>query len=58
MMNTYDPAEPLDQLIEQLEKGVEFARAKGKIISDTIMVSKVITLLAQTEIFNKDIREW
>ena len=29
MMGTYDPAEPLDQLIEQLDKGGEFMQAGG-----------------------------
>ena len=50
MMGPYDPAEPLAQLIEQLDKGREFARAGGQTISDAMMMSKVITLLAQTGI--------
>ena len=29
MMGPYDPAEPLDQLIQQLGKGREFARVGG-----------------------------
>ena len=47
MMGPYDPAEPLAQLIDQLEKGREFARSGGQTISETVMMSKVITLLAQ-----------
>ena len=47
MMGPYDPAEPLAQLIDQLEKGREFARSGGQKISDAMMTSKVITLLAQ-----------
>ena len=58
MMGRYDPTEPLARLIEQLEKGREFARAEGQTISDAMMMSKGITLLAQTGIFNYDIREW
>ena len=58
MMETYDPAEPLARLIEKLEKRKEFASAGGQTISNTTMVSKGITLLAQTDIFNEDIIEW
>ena len=57
-MGPYKPAEPLAQLIKQLEEGREFAGAGGQTISDAMMMSKVITLLAQTVIFNDDIREW
>ena len=56
MVGPYDPAEPLDRLIGQLEKGREFARAGGQKISDAMMMSKGITLLAQTIIFNDCIR--
>ena len=45
MMGPYDPAELLDQLIEQLEKGREFTQAGGHTISDAMMISKGITLL-------------
>ena len=58
MMGPYDPAEPLARLIQQLEKGREFARAGGQTISDAMMMSKGITLLAQTRLFNDDIRDW
>ena len=58
MIGPYDPAEPLDRLIEQLEKGRECTTAGGQKISNAMMMSKVITLLAQTGIFNVDIREW
>ena len=57
MMGTYDPTEPLDLLIEQLEKEREFVRAGGQMIADAIMVSKGITLLDQTAMINEDIRE-
>ena len=56
MMGPYNPAEPLARIIEHLEKGREFARAGGQTISDNMMMSKGITLLAQTGIFNDDIR--
>ena len=46
MVGPYDPAEPFAQIIEQLEKGREFARAGGQKISDTMIMSKVIPLLA------------
>ena len=58
MMGPYDPAEPLAQLIKQSETGIEYARSGGQTISDAMIVSKGITLLAQTGIFNDDIREW
>ena len=58
MMGPYDPAEPLYRSIEQLEKGREYVQAGGQMISDAMMVYKRITLLEQTTVFNKDIREW
>ena len=54
----YDPAEPLVRLIEQLEKGRELAQLGGHKIPDAMMMSKGITLLAQTGVFNDDIQEW
>ena len=57
-MGPYDPAETLAQLIKQLERGREFAQAGGQTISDAMMMSKGITLLLQTGIFNDNIREW
>ena len=56
IMGPYDPAEPLYQMIEQLEKGGEFARAGGQTISESMMISKGITLLAHTGVLNDDIR--
>ena len=58
MMGPYEPAEPLARLIEQLEKGGEFAHAGGQTILEAMMVSKGITLLSHTTNFNKDIKEW
>ena len=58
MMGPYDPAEPLARLIEHSEKGREFAGAGGQTISDTMMMKKLITLLAQMGIFNDEIIEW
>ena len=46
IMGPYDHGEPLNQLIEQLEKGREFAQAGEQTIADTMMVSKEINLLA------------
>ena len=57
-MGSYDPAEPLALLTKKLENGREFSRSGGQKISNAMMKSKVITLLAQTGIFNDDIREW
>ena len=57
MMGPYDPATPPAQLIGKLEKGREFARAGGQTIFDAMMMSKGITLLEQTVIFNEDIQE-
>ena len=56
-MGPYKPAKPLAYLIGNLDKGLEFARDRGKTISDTIVVSKGITLLTQTATFNDDIQE-
>ena len=38
MMGPYDPVEPLSRLIDQPEKGQEFARPGGLIIANYIMV--------------------
>ena len=56
IMGPYDPAEPLVRLIEHSEKGREFAGAGDQIISNAMMMSKLITLLAPMLIFNDDIR--
>ena len=45
-MGPYNPVEPLDRLIETLEKGREFMQAGGQMISDIMMISKRITFLA------------
>ena len=58
MMGTYDPTEPLVQIIKQLGKGREFASAGGQTISDAMIMSKVIPLLEHTGIFNDSIRDW
>ena len=58
MMGTYNPTEPLARLIEQLEKGREFARAVCQTISDVMMMSKGITLLSQTGVLKDGIRDW
>ena len=57
-MGAYNPTEPVAQLIEQLEKGIVFDLAGGQTISDAMMVYKGITILAQTGIYNNEIREW
>ena len=56
-MGPYDPVEPLSRLIKKLEKGGTFAYEGGKKIADAMMVSKGINRLAQTDMFNEDIRE-
>ena len=58
MMGPYERTGPLARLSEQLENRREFSGAEGKTISDSMMMSKVITRLEQTGIFNDDIREW
>ena len=58
MMGPYDPAEPLTRLIDQLEKLWEFAISEGNTIADEMIVSKGITILAQTTTFNEEIWEW
>ena len=56
LMGSYGPAEPISHLIDQIKKGRKFERVGGQMISDAMMVSKGITLLAQTETFNDNIR--
>ena len=51
VMGPYDPSEPITGLIKQLEKGGKFKRSGGQTISNAMMMSKGITLLAQTGIF-------
>ena len=58
MMGPYNPTELLAILIDKLKKGREFAISGYQTISDAMMTPKGITLLAQTGIFNDDIREW
>ena len=48
--------EPLERLLEELEKGIKFARTGGQNITNVMIVSKVITLLAKTMVFNKVVR--
>ena len=55
MIGPYDPAETLARIIEQLEKGRQFAQAGGQRIYDAMMMSKGITLLAQIGVFNNNI---
>ena len=57
-MGPYDPAETLPRLIKKLEKGREFTQSGGQTITYAMMVSKGINLLAQTAMFNDNIREW
>ena len=57
MMGLYNPVENVARLIEQLLKGQDFARPKGEPIADAMMVSKDITLLSETTIFNDDIQK-
>ena len=57
IMGPYDPTETLARLIEQLGNGREFVRAGGQNTANKMMVSKGITLLAQTSNFNEYIQE-
>ena len=58
MIGPYNPAEPLDLRIEQLQKGVEFAISEVQTIYEAMVISKGITILTKMGIFNDDIREW
>ena len=53
IMGPYNPSEPVSRIIDQLEKGREFAREEGQTISDAMMIYKGITILAQTATSNK-----
>ena len=55
MMVPYYTAETLARLIKQLEKGQDFSKLGGQTIANLVMLSKGITLLAQTSTFNEDI---
>ena len=57
IIGPYNSTELLDRLIDQLEKGQDFARSGGWVISDAIYVSKGNNLLSQTSTFNEYIRE-
>ena len=58
MMREYDPVETVSHLIDHLKKEWGFSRQGGHTISDSMMVSKCITLMAQMATFNDEIREW
>eukprot|EP00978_Attheya_sp_CCMP212_P014573 scaffold37188_cov29-Attheya_sp.AAC.7 len=58
MMKAYDPEKPLTTLISQLEEGRDFAHIGLQPISENVMVTKGITLLSNTAVFNEDIKEW
>ena len=55
MMVPYYTAETLARLIKQLEKRQDFSKSGGQTIANLVMLSKGITLLAQTSTFNEDI---
>lgn len=58
MMKQYDPSQPLSVLIKQLEDGRMFAAAGNQTLTDDMLISKGITLLRQTAVFNGDICRW
>jgi len=58
MMKPYDPELTLATLTNQLEKGRAFAQMGLQTISENMMVTKGITLLANTAVFNDDIKQW
>eukprot|EP00978_Attheya_sp_CCMP212_P034432 scaffold144089_cov66-Attheya_sp.AAC.1 len=58
MMKPYDPEKPLATLTSQLEYGRAFAHIGLQSISENMMVTKGITLLSNTAVFNKDIKQW
>lgn len=57
MMKPWDPTKPLANLVKQLEDGRDFTQAEGYTITNREMISKEITLLTNTTLFNQDIRE-
>ena len=58
MMKPYDPKKPISMLIFQLEDGWDFTRVGNQIIENSKLVSKGITLLANTAVYHEGIREW
>ena len=56
MMGEYNPSEPFAPLIKHLKEGREYAISGGQKITNNMMVTKGITLLAQTVIFNDHIK--
>eukprot|EP00978_Attheya_sp_CCMP212_P030651 scaffold113517_cov39-Attheya_sp.AAC.1 len=58
MMKAYDPEKPLATLTSQLEEGRDVAHIGLQPISENVMVTKGITLLSNTAVFNEDIKEW
>eukprot|EP00978_Attheya_sp_CCMP212_P021255 scaffold61947_cov63-Attheya_sp.AAC.1 len=58
MMKPYNPEKPLNILTSQLEDGRAFAHIGLQPISENMMVTKGITLLLNTAVFNEDIKQW
>ena len=58
MMTAYDPELPIAKLTIQLENGRKFAHLGKQTITESMMISKGITLLRNTGVFHDDIKEW
>jgi hypothetical protein len=58
MMKPYDPETPLALLVAQLQRGRTFANIGGHGLTDGMLISKGITLLSNTAVFNDDIKDW
>jgi hypothetical protein len=58
MMKPYDPETPLANLVDQLQRGRNFANIGDQGLTDGMLISKGITLLSNTAVFNDDIKDW
>lgn len=58
MMKLYSPETPIIELVDQFKCGKNFVALGEEVITSSSLVTKRITLLAHTGIFNDDSRRW
>ena len=58
IMQPYSQDQPIEILVEQLEHGRFFAAAGHQQLHDHKLITKGVTLLANTSSLNQDIQEW
>ena len=58
MMTLYNAEKTFAAITEKIKKGHMYALSGGQYMSDNMLISKAIMLLANTKMFNQYIREW